>query len=402
MSEGFVAIEETETAVAAPKPKAAVKMSVSEYIKKNTGAIAEALPNIGLTAEAVARTALSQIYRNPQLSKCDHVSLMRSIIEAASLGLSFALGRAYLVPFNNKIKGRDGAPDSWRLEAQFMPGYQGLVDLVRRSASVKTVIADAVYEGDKFGFRRGLETDFFEHEPLTEPNDAKLTHTYCLIRFNDGGYQIVVLTKQQIDKVRARSKSKDNGPWVTDYARMAIKTAVKLCTKLCPASIELSRAIELDNSAEIGERQQLSAGADFMAEQGQIEGAIEVEREPTTQTVSSAAANFLSKVKSVAPEAGGETPVEKPPATAKKKDASKPAPVIEVLSSDETVNRLVALSTKARDSFLASNNGDMVAANKALEALSEGAVRNFGALSLYMEKHPEFEQIIEDAIGGGE
>lgn len=386
-----------ETAVAAPKPKAAIKMSVSEYVKKNTGAIAEALPNIGLTAEAVARTALSQIYRNPQLSLCDHVSLMRSIIEAASLGLSFALGRAYLVPFNNKVK-TPGKPDSWRMEAQFMPGYQGLVDLVRRSASVKTVIADAVYEGDTFAFRRGLETDHFEHEPLTEPDDAKLTHTYCLIRFNDGGYQIVVLTKKQIDKVRGRSKSQGNGPWVTDYARMAIKTAVKLCTKLCPASIELSRAIDLDNQVEMGERQQLSAGSDFMPDQQQIEGAIEVERESSTGTVSSAAAEFLKKTQPT-----GEPPAEKKAEPKAKRTPATPAPLTpEVVSPTEPSERLWDIATKARDAFLASNNGNMVAANKAIADLSEGACADFNKLPKYLADNPAFERVIEDAIGGGE
>jgi recombination protein RecT len=350
------AVVQTEPAAVAPKPQKRVK-TVQEYVRENQKFIEEALPNIGLTAEAVARTALSQIYKQPKLQRCDHVSIMRAIIEAASLGLSFSLGRAYLVPFNNKVKGENGAADSWRMEAQFMLGYQGLVDLVRRSASVKTVVADAVYEGDKFTFRRVLDTDVFEHEPLTEPTDGKLTHTYCLIRFNDGGYQIAVLTKKQIDKVRARSKSKDDGPWVTDYARMAIKTAVKLCTKLCPASIELSRAIELDNDAEIGEHQQLGAGGAF----AQIEGSIDT---PVTEQVSSAAEKFLQKTKAgdpetktasdplaaapsetktpsgetITPEPGGESPTEKEPESQKHRGRPKICKVQfcgEKLASDE-------------------------------------------------------------------
>jgi len=368
----------TETAIATSKPKAKV-VSVSEYVKTNTAAIQEALPNIGLTAEAVARTALSQIYRNPQLQLCDHVSLMRSIIEAASLGLSFALGRAYLVPFNNRVKGKGGQPDTWRLEAQFMPGYQGLVDLVRRSASVKTVIAEAVYEGDKFTFKRGLDTDEFMHEPLTEPDDSKLTHTYCLIRFNDGGYQIAVLTKKQIDKVRARSKSKDSGPWVTDYARMAIKTSVKLCTKLCPASIELSRAIELDNQAEMGERQQLTAGSDFMGGQAQIEGEVE-EREPVTQTVSNAAADLLNKVKAQAEP--------------KKKGAAK-SPVVEVVAESEPPEGAMSteyakdLANRVETFLMAENDGSKSRAELALSELTSGKVQTFAALPLYIFDHNE-------------
>lgn len=324
--------ESNAVAAAAPaqvaKPQAPVE-SVSAFVKKNRQAIADALPNIGLTAEAVARTALSQVYKNPQLSMCDHVSLMRAIIEAASLGLSFALGRAYLVPFNNKLTDPVTGRESWRMEAQFMPGYQGLVDLVRRSASVKTVAASAVYEGDTFSYSTGLTDDTFQHVSLTDPDASKLTHAYCIIRFLDGGYQFVVLTRKQIDAVRERSKAKSKGPWVTDYDAMAIKTAVKRCTKLCPASIELARAIELDNAAEIGERQNLSYDGKLVGEGDTATGSpapIDVAPTSTTQAVSQQAAEVLKTAREAAPETSkGEQPTDAPKA-APAPPAAKPGP----------------------------------------------------------------------------
>lgn len=254
--------EQPATAVEKAKPKA-LTQQWKDFVTKNVPAIDSAMPRIGITAESVARTALSQMYRNTMLMQCDRLSVMRAIVEAASLGLTFALGRAYLVPFNNKVKGVDGKPDTWRLEAQLIPGYQGLVDLVRRSTGVRSVLAGAVYEGDEFRYSAGLVEDEFYHRSIVEPQDARLTHTYCIIRFLDGGYQWIVLTKKQIDAVRERSKSKDRGPWVTDYSAMAIKTAVKRCTKLCPASIELVRALELDTRAEMGEAQELAVDIDL-------------------------------------------------------------------------------------------------------------------------------------------
>lgn len=239
--------------------------SWKKFVQKNLPAITSAMPRIGITPESVARTALSAMYRSPKLMECHPLSVMRAIVEAASLGLTFALGRAYLVPFNNKVKDPVSGRESYRMEAQLIPGYQGLVDLVRRSAAVKSVIAAAVYQGDTFSYSIGLTEDKFEHVSIVEPDDKMLTHAYCIIRFLDGGYQPIVLTRRQIDAVRARSKAKDFGPWVSDYAAMAIKTAVRRCTKLCPASIELVRALDLDDRYDAGEAQDLAT--DLMPEE---------------------------------------------------------------------------------------------------------------------------------------
>lgn len=242
---------------------------VKSYITENIGAVKEALPRVGLTPEALTRTALSQIYKNPLLLECDKTSLMRSIVEAASLGLSFSLGRAYLVPFRNKVKNKQTGVETWRMEAQLMPGYLGLADIARRSGEVSSITTQAVYQGDDFKYEFGLERDVLQHKPTTEPDDAKLTHAYAIVRFKDGGYQLVVMTKKQIDAIRKRSKSSEFGPWKTDYAAMAKKTVIKQVLKLCPASIELIRAIGLDNAVETGEAQAL--GAEIFGEDDVIE-----------------------------------------------------------------------------------------------------------------------------------
>lgn len=236
------------------------------FITNNIKAIDSAMPRIGITPESVARTALSTMYRSPKLMECDPGSVMRAIVEAASLGLTFALGRAYLVPFKNKYKDPVSGREGFRMEAQLIPGYQGLVDLVRRSTGVKSVVAAAVYDGDEFSYSTGLSEDTFNHVSKVEPQDVKLTHAYCIIRFLDGGYQWMVLTKKQVDAVRARSKAGDFGPWKTDYAAMAIKSAVRRCTKLCPASIELVRALELDDRYDAGEPQELATDINLLTE----------------------------------------------------------------------------------------------------------------------------------------
>lgn len=426
-----MAAESTDLAVAAPPP--AVVETVKVFLQKNLAHIEGALPRVGLTAESVTRTALSQIYRNPQLEMCDKTSLMRAIIEAASLGLSFALGRAYLVPFNNKRVHPITGAESFRLEATFMPGYQGLVDLVRRSAQVKTVLAGAVYQGDTFVYEFGLTTDEFRHIPVTEPEDSKLTHTYCLIRFLDGGYQLAVLTKAQIDAVRKRSKSGSNGPWVTDYAAMGIKTAVKRCTKLCPASIELSRAIELDNAAEAGERQHLADTYPLPGDLEQLAGDTQpqaaIAAVPVTQTVSQAAAGVLATARAANAAAAGPQPAAAPADAADKVGRGRPpqcpeckvnnlrtnqereqkkceacargaedddegavdeVPQPVAAPADAAKDPLEELAKRARFHFMKENSGNVSEAELALSGLSGGKVQKFEKLVDYMRSNPEF------------
>ena len=242
--------------------------TVKSFISANLGQIRDALPKIGLTPESLSRAAFTQILKNPQLLDCDKRSLMKAIIEAAQLGLSFNLGRAYLVPYRNTKANRT--------DVQLIPGYLGLLDIARRSGEIASVSARAVYEGDAFTFRFGLEKDELNHDPLSEPDAAKLTHAYAIVRFRQGGYQVVVMTRKQIDAVRKRSKASTSGPWVTDYEAMALKTVLKRVLKLCPASVEMVKAIDLDGAREDGLPQHLAT--DMMPEEdGDF---IDIEPEP--------------------------------------------------------------------------------------------------------------------------
>jgi recombination protein RecT len=81
-------------------------------------------------------------------------------------------------------------------------------------------------------------------------------------KLKDGGVQFDVMSRAEVESIRARSKSADNGPWVTDFAAMAVKTVVRRLFKFLPVSIEIQRAVGLDEMAEAGMSQQNSAVID--------------------------------------------------------------------------------------------------------------------------------------------
>ncbi|EPR9084293.1 recombination protein RecT [Cronobacter dublinensis] len=211
--------------------------------------IALALPK-HMTADRLARIAMTELRKTPKLMQCDQMSFLGAIMQCAQLGLEpgGALGHAYLLPFDRRQK----QGNQWvtvATEAQLIIGYRGMIDLARRSGQIVSLSARAVHENDTFSYAYGLE-EKLEHVPCEDGNPGALTHVYAVARLKDGGVQFEVMSKTAVDKVRALSKSGDKGPWVDHYEEMAKKTAIRRLFKYLPVSIELQRAVNIDEKAE--------------------------------------------------------------------------------------------------------------------------------------------------------
>jgi recombination protein RecT len=76
---------------------------------------------------------------------------------------------------------------------------------------------------------------------------------YSVFKLRDGSSDSEDMTVEDVEKIRNRSKSGNNGPWKTDYDEMAKKTVIKRLLKRAPMSIELADAVQIDNRAAMGE-----------------------------------------------------------------------------------------------------------------------------------------------------
>jgi recombination protein RecT len=214
--------------------------------------IALALPR-HITADRLARVALTEIRRTPALARCDPASLLGAIMTCAQLGLEPGgpLGHAYLVPFENRRAGRT--------DVQFILGYRGMIDLARRSGQIQSIEARAVYEGDQFDVKFGLDSDLTHVPDFDNPNRAqpdKLRFVYAVAKLKDGGVQFEVLSRREVEAVRAQSKAGSSGPWQTHYEAMALKTVIWRLCRYLPISIEMATAVEQDERADHGEPQE--------------------------------------------------------------------------------------------------------------------------------------------------
>lgn len=202
--------------------------------------LARALPE-HINAKRFARIALTEVRKNPDLARCSPASFMSALVQSAQLGLEpgNGLGHAYLIPFRNKNTGQT--------DCTFIPGYKGLLALARRSGQIKRISAACVFKGDEFEYALGSE-EYIRHKPCGETNPIAVTHVYAVAEFKDGGMQMEVMTRQQIDAIKTRGRQ--NPVWNSDFSEMARKTVLRRICKYLPLSPELADALRADGDAE--------------------------------------------------------------------------------------------------------------------------------------------------------
>jgi len=193
-----------------------------------------------LTAERMIQMATTLIARNPRIAECTASSVVGSVVSASILGFPPVqeLGYCYFVPYRRNI-GTKSSPNYVK-ELQFQIGYKGHMELARRSSQIKSIHAEVVREGDEFKYQLGLNPEL-KHIPDADIN-AMVTHAYAVAHYKDGGYNFVVLTRNQIEALRLRSPGQSAGKpsdvWATDYDKMAMAKAVKQLSKFLPISID--------------------------------------------------------------------------------------------------------------------------------------------------------------------
>lgn len=204
--------------------------------------IKTALPK-HLTPERLARLALTTIRQTPGLMNCNLPSLMGCLMQSAQLGLEPGpLGHCYFIPYGQNC--------------QFIIGYKGLLDLARRSGDIITIAAGAIYSNDKFVYKKGFN-EVLEHEPNFATR-GDLIGFYAYATTKDGGRYADVMTLDEVNRIRERSRAKNNGPWVTDFEEMGKKTVVKRLAKYLPLSVEIASKFAEDDQREFSDATEIS------------------------------------------------------------------------------------------------------------------------------------------------
>lgn len=223
-------------------PKGTFLMDVKRIMADTAGL----LPR-HMTGERMVKLVYAAATKQPELLNCTTASIGMCLTTCSELGLEpgDVRGHVYLIPRKNSA--------AKITECTLLVGYKGFAELARRSGEIASIDATVVYEGEPFEVFRGAHPDI-KHTwcPDVDRSNQKIVAAYAIARLKDGSIAFEVLTKAEIDARRKRSSASGSGPWVTDYARMARKSALRALFMggLVPLSAEIVRAIEEDADNE--------------------------------------------------------------------------------------------------------------------------------------------------------
>lgn len=211
----------------------------SGFLEKLKPQLALALPK-HMSADRMARLALTAFSSSPQLRQCDPKSIAASLMTAGQLGLEPGVnGAGYLIPY--------------KTTCTFVPGWKGLVDLVARSGR-GTVFTGVIYKDQEYTFRDGAKRDLIIHNETDLDDEADITHAYAI-----GWVQGATMPIIELWRVSKIKKHRDHYNKVgvkhysfRDWEMYARKVPLLQVLKYMPCSIEVANAVAVSHAAEGG------------------------------------------------------------------------------------------------------------------------------------------------------
>lgn len=168
------------------------------------------------------------------LARATDKSKFDCVLGAARLGLQLnsPLHHCAAVPFKTK----NGVIATLIIE------YRGLLSLMRRYGGVKEVHTGLIHDNDAYEW---TESDFRMSRVIGDRGEP--IGAYAKLVMQDGSNQCEVMTIQELEHVRAKSRAKSDGPWVTDTHQMYRKTVLRRAANLVdlgPKGAELLQQVD--------------------------------------------------------------------------------------------------------------------------------------------------------------
>lgn len=185
------------------------------------------------------------------------MTVIQAALRAATYDLPIdpVLGFAYIVPFRNTVKDAAGKT-SKRMEATFIPGYKGLVQLCLRTGVYKNIPDSTdVREGELISNDRLKGPVFKWTEDETEREKLRVIGYAASFTLLNGAEKTIYMS---VDQIKAHEKKHRKGEymskgWREDFDSMARKTVLRrLISKYGLLSIDYRNEAD-DQSLKLAE-----------------------------------------------------------------------------------------------------------------------------------------------------
>jgi recombination protein RecT len=260
------------------------------------------VPNgVSYDVDGLLRVVQTQLRQDPKLAACDPRTVLGATMECAQMGLMPGpLNHVFIATREVMTAGA-----GFRIEAQVIVGYKGLISLAVRGGDVVSIssrtVTDKEIEGGMFDLHYEGDRDVMVHRPILMGDRGDDVLAYCLIRFKDGRFAVEVMRKEDIENIKfsamAKNGSSEDSPWVKHEMEMWRKTVIRRAMKYIDLRVEgLNRAVSLDEKSATGESQDL--GEELKGKYGltDIERQVDsVERASSTGTSNSSTLSVVSE-----------------------------------------------------------------------------------------------------------
>ena len=229
---GAIANKAKGTAVERAKKAPGIRDDALAFVLARQADILNTLPE-GADRQRFARIMIAALRQKPAPGKasimdCSPDSIMGALVTCATLNLEPGpLGHVHLIPYWDKPS------DCHMLRFQF--GYQGCIELARRSGNIRKIMAEAIREGDDFVLSYGFGGTCTHVPKLRDRGEVWGYYAYAELM--DGGLAYVYMSWDEVDAHRKQFAG--SGPaWRTSFDEMAKKTLLLRLWKQLPISVE--------------------------------------------------------------------------------------------------------------------------------------------------------------------
>lgn len=204
----------------------------------------------GKNGDRFISSIVSAVNTNKELQSCTNQSILSAALLGNSLGLSPSpqLGQYYMVPFNDKAKGK---------VAQFQLGYKGYLQLAMRSGQYKKLNVLAIKNGELVRYdplNEEIEVNLIEDDTVRE--NTETIGYYAMFEYANGFKKTLYWSKKKMEEhalkySQAYAADKRKGTawtfWAKDFDSMAYKTMLRqLISKWGIMSIDMMTAFDKD------------------------------------------------------------------------------------------------------------------------------------------------------------
>src|SRR5690606_4456174 len=186
-----------------------------------------------LPKDYVVENALKSAYiilsdpKNNLLEKCDRSSVAEALLKMVVYGVSPIKKQCYFIPYGQKL--------------ECSISYAGNIAIAKRYGNLKSIKANAIFEGDTFEFEVDAMTGrrkITKHtQTLESIGNPVLKGAYAVYELKDGTIDVEIMNIKQIQAAWGQGGSKGNSPAHKNFGdQMAVKTVINRACKLLISS----------------------------------------------------------------------------------------------------------------------------------------------------------------------